>query len=77
MTAQIAIQALVQRHDAQDGSLVPCEAAKQLARQQGPFIDVLSGDPSAVGPSAALKNDMGNLWSMDWFKGKSTGKPHI
>ena len=44
--AQIAIQALVQHHDAQDGSLVPCEAAKQLARQQGPFIDVLSGDPS-------------------------------
>jgi hypothetical protein len=27
---------------------VSCEAAKQLARQQGPFIDVLSGKPSAA-----------------------------
>ena len=46
--AQIAIQALVQHHDAQDGSLVSCEAAKQLARQQGPFIDVLSWPVSSV-----------------------------
>ena len=41
MAPSPSTQALVQHHDAQHRSLVSREATKQLARQQGPFVDVL------------------------------------